>query len=81
MLCLKNLGNIKSENSLTDFTTNWLPSKFHEMIRSFDGSLTISKVLVKKEGTVTWLFDFITKDDFAVPIGLNTFISGYYIIY
>jgi len=52
-LCLKNLGNILSENSFTDFTTNWLPSEFHEMIRSFYGSLTISKVLVKKEGTVT----------------------------
>ena len=77
MLCLKNLGNILSENSFTDFTTNWLPSEFHEMIRSFYGSLTISKVLVKKEGTVTWLFDFVTKDDFAVTLGLKKFISGY----
>ena len=29
------------------------------------------KTSFKKEGTVTWLFDFVTKGDFAVTTELN----------
>ena len=81
MLCLKNVGKILSENSFTNFTTKLIPSVFHEIISSFYGSLTISKVFVKKEGTVIWLFDFKTIYDFAVIVGLNKFISFFKIIY